>query len=119
MPLTRFLGDTSFGPDEIAVLVAAYKAAMRELDVPGPTAPGAETLAMTIIRLAKQSNPVEQRAVNAIPSRPGRLASRSIDLQTKHTNDVFVVQLTHAYRSRKAQHLSEFDSLHGRPRRLL
>ena len=47
-------GDTSFGPDEIAVLVSAYEAAMRELDLPGPTAPGVETLAMTIIRFAKQ-----------------------------------------------------------------
>jgi hypothetical protein len=54
MPLTRFLGDTSFGPDEIAVLVSAYESAMRELNLPGPTAPGVETLAMTIIRFAKQ-----------------------------------------------------------------
>jgi hypothetical protein len=29
MPLTRFLMDTSFGPDEIAVLVSAYEATMR------------------------------------------------------------------------------------------
>jgi hypothetical protein len=28
--------DTSFGPDEIAVLVSAYEAAMRELNIPGP-----------------------------------------------------------------------------------
>ena len=47
-------------------------------------------------RLLASQNPVEQRAVNAIPSRPGRLASRSRDLQTKHANNVFVVQLTHA-----------------------
>ena len=53
-------------------------------------------------RLLARQHPVEQRAVNAMRSRPGRLASRSIDLQTKHANDVFVVQLTHAYRLRKA-----------------
>jgi hypothetical protein len=69
MPLTRFLGDTSFGPDEIAVLVAAYKAAMRELDVLGPTAPGAETLAMTIIRLAKQSSSSDFSVDNWQPTR--------------------------------------------------
>jgi hypothetical protein len=56
MPLTRFLMDTSFGPDEIAVLVSAYEAAMRELNIPGPTASGAEILAMTIIRFAKQGS---------------------------------------------------------------
>jgi hypothetical protein len=29
MPLTRFLQDTSLGPEEIAVLVAVYEAALR------------------------------------------------------------------------------------------
>ena len=45
MPLTRFLQDTSLGPEEIAVLVAVYEAALRELDLTGHTDPGAETLA--------------------------------------------------------------------------
>ena len=50
MPLTRFLQDISLGPDEIAVLVAVYEAALRELDLTGHADPGAETLAKTIIR---------------------------------------------------------------------
>ena len=45
MPLTRFLQDTSLGPEEISVLVAVYEAALRELDLTGHTDPGAETLA--------------------------------------------------------------------------
>jgi hypothetical protein len=45
MPLTRFLQDTSLGPEEIAVLIAVYEAALRELDLTGHTDPGAETLA--------------------------------------------------------------------------
>jgi hypothetical protein len=77
MPLTRFLGDTSFGPDEIAVLVSAYEAAMRELDLPGPTAPGAD-LAMTIIRFAKQGerDPVRlrERAIDALSRLPPEAA---------------------------------------------
>jgi hypothetical protein len=78
MPPTRFLGDTSFGPDEIVVLVSAYESAMRELDLPGPTAPGAETLAMTIIRFAKQGerDPVRlrERAIDALSRLPPEAA---------------------------------------------
>ena len=78
MPLTRFLIDTSFGPDEIAVLVSAYESAMRELNLPGPTAPGVETLAMTIIRFAKQGerDPVRlrERAIDALSRLPPEAA---------------------------------------------
>jgi hypothetical protein len=78
MPLTRFLMDTSFGPDEIAVLVSAYEAAMRELNIPGPTASGAEILAMTIIRFAKQAerDPVRlrERAIAALSGLPPEAA---------------------------------------------
>ena len=45
LQLIRFLQDTSLGPEEIAVLVAVYEAALRELDLTGHTDPGAETLA--------------------------------------------------------------------------
>ena len=78
MPLTRFLIDTSFGPDEIAVLVSAYEAAMRELNIPGPTASGAETLAMTIIRFAKQGPFVCESAPSTLYQgyRPKRQALR-------------------------------------------
>jgi hypothetical protein len=40
-------------------------------------------------------NHVEQCAVNALPSRPGRLASRSFYLRAKQADDVFVVENTH------------------------
>jgi len=33
MPITRLLQDTAFGPDEIAVLVAAYEDALRALSL--------------------------------------------------------------------------------------
>ena len=54
MPLTRFLQDISLGPDEIAVLVAVYEAALRELDLTGHADPGAATLAKAIIRFWRQ-----------------------------------------------------------------
>jgi hypothetical protein len=40
MPLTRFLEGTTFGPDDIAVMVAAYEGAMRELNFSGPEGSG-------------------------------------------------------------------------------
>jgi hypothetical protein len=46
-------------------------------------------------RLMTVENPVEQCAVNALPSRPGRLASRSFYLRAKQADDVFVVENTH------------------------
>jgi hypothetical protein len=61
MPLTRFLQDTSFGPEEIAVLVAVYEAALRELDLTGHADPGTETLAKAIIRYWRQGERDPQR----------------------------------------------------------
>ena len=59
-------------------LVSAYEAAMRELNIPGPTASGAETLAMTIIRFAKQGerDPVRlrERAIDALSRLPPEAA---------------------------------------------
>jgi hypothetical protein len=78
MPLTRFLGGTAFGPDQIAVMVAAYEGAMGELNFSGPD-PGAETLAKTIAALAKQGerNPLrlQQRAIDALSGTPPVAAS--------------------------------------------
>jgi hypothetical protein len=61
MPLTPFLEGAVFGPDEIAVMVGAYQAALREMDL--ATSPGAVTLAKTIVMLAKQGerDPVRLR----------------------------------------------------------
>ena len=60
MPLTRFLQDISLGPDEIAVLVAVYEAALRELNLTGHADPGAE-------RSPRQSSDFGGRA-SVIPS---------------------------------------------------
>ena len=51
--LTRFLEDTAFGPDEIAIMVMAYEMGLTQIDASGHNAPTAETLAQTIVMLAK------------------------------------------------------------------
>jgi hypothetical protein len=61
MPLTRFLQDVAFRPEEIAVLVAAYEAALRELDLTAHADPAAETLAKAIIRFWRQGERDPQR----------------------------------------------------------
>ena len=65
--LTRFLEDTAFGPDEIAIMVMAYEMGLTQINASGDKDPTAETLAKTIVMLAKQGerDPVrlEQRAV--------------------------------------------------------
>ena len=73
--LTRFLEDTAFGPDEIAIMVAAYEVGLTQINANDPTA---ETLAQTIVMLAKQGerDPVrlEQRAIEIISTQPPDLA---------------------------------------------
>jgi hypothetical protein len=79
MSLARFLQGTAFGPDEIAVLVAAYDAAFRELDLISPTDARAETLAKAIVTFAKQGerDPVRlrKRAIAAMSGPPPDAAS--------------------------------------------
>jgi hypothetical protein len=71
--LTRFLGDTSFGPDEIAIMVAAYELGLTQINASGHNDP-AETFAQTIVMLAKQGerDPVrlEQRAIRIMSDGP-------------------------------------------------
>jgi hypothetical protein len=55
MPITRLLQDTAFGPDEIAVLVAAYEDALRALSLVNRTDLATEMVAKKIIELAKES----------------------------------------------------------------
>ena len=74
--LTRFLEDTAFGPDEIAIMVAAYEVGLTQINASGHNDPTAETLAQTIVMLAKQGerDPVrlEQRAVEIMSGKsPG------------------------------------------------
>ena len=73
--LTRFLEGAAFGPDDIAIMVAAYEVGLTQINASGPTA---ETLAQTIVMLAKQGerDPVrlEQRAIEIISAQPPDLA---------------------------------------------
>jgi hypothetical protein len=66
--LTRFLEDAAFGPDEIAIMVAAYELGLTQINAIGHNDPTAETLAQTIVMLAKQGerDPVrlEQRELS-------------------------------------------------------
>jgi hypothetical protein len=77
MPLTPFLQGTHFGPDEIAVLVVAYEAARRELELTAHS-PGAATVAKTIVMLATQGerDPVRlrERAIEIISGLPSDVA---------------------------------------------
>jgi hypothetical protein len=74
MPITRLLQDTAFGPDEIAVLVAAYEDALRALSLVNRADLATEMVAKTIIELAKQGerDPVRlrERAIQAVSSNP-------------------------------------------------
>jgi hypothetical protein len=76
--LTRFLEDAAFGPDEIALMVAAYEVGLTQINASGHNDPTAETLARTIVMLAKQGerDPVrlEQRAIEIISTQPPDLA---------------------------------------------
>lgn len=76
MPLTRFLQDTSLGPEEIAVLVAAYEAALRELDLTGHAEPGA--VAKAIIRFWRQGERdprrLYERAIEPLSGLPAAAA---------------------------------------------
>ena len=81
MPITRLLQDTAFGPDEIAVLVAAYEDALRALSLVNRTDLAPEMVAKKIIELAKQGerDPVRlrERVIEAVSSRPPSVAPAS------------------------------------------
>ncbi len=72
--LSRFLGGAAFGPDEIAIMAGAYEAGLKLLDLKGHNDPGAETLAQTIVMLAKRGerdpNRLRQRAMEIIGDQP-------------------------------------------------
>jgi hypothetical protein len=76
--LTRFLGGAAFGPDEIAIMVAAYEAALTRINARGHNDPAAETLAQTIVMLAKsgERNPVrlEQQTMEILAGQPADVA---------------------------------------------
>jgi len=81
MPITRLLQDTAFGPDEIAVLVAAYEDALRALSLVNRSDLATEMVAKKIIELAKQGerDPVRlrERAMEAVSSPPPSVAPTS------------------------------------------
>ena len=76
--LTRFLEDAAFGPDEIAIMVAAYEVGLTQINASGHNDPTAETLAQKIVMLAKQGerDPVrlEQRAIEIMSGQSPDLA---------------------------------------------
>jgi hypothetical protein len=76
--LTRFLGGAAFGPDEIAIMVAAYEAGLTRINARGHNDPAAETLAQTIVMLAKsgERNPVrlEQQTMEILAGQPADVA---------------------------------------------
>ncbi len=79
MPLTRFLQNTAFGPEEVALLVAAYEAALRELDLSGRADPVTEIVAKKIIELAKEGERdphcLRIRAIEALRDVPPNAAA--------------------------------------------
>jgi hypothetical protein len=81
MPITRLLQDTAFGPDEIAVLVAAYEDALRALSLVNRSDLATEMVAKRIIERAKQGerDPVRlrERAMEAVSSPPPSVAPTS------------------------------------------
>jgi hypothetical protein len=54
MPLTPFLKDTAFTPEEIALLVGAYNEALRMLRLTDRSDVATELVAKTVIGFAKQ-----------------------------------------------------------------
>jgi hypothetical protein len=54
MPVLRLLGNHAFGPDEIAVMVAALDDALRELGLTDRNDPATLIVAERIIEAAKQ-----------------------------------------------------------------
>ena len=81
MPITRLLQDTAFGPDEIAVLVAAYEDALRALSLVNRTDLATEMVAKKIIELAKQGerDPVRlrERVIEGVSSQPPSATTES------------------------------------------
>jgi hypothetical protein len=53
MTIHRLLQNTAFGPDEIAVMVAAFEDALRELGLSNRADPATEIVAEKIIELAQ------------------------------------------------------------------
>ena len=70
--LTRFLGGAAFGPDEIAIMVAAYEGGLTQINASGHNDPAAETLAQAIVMLAKRGDPIrlEQHALEVLSGQP-------------------------------------------------
>jgi hypothetical protein len=114
--LTRFLEDTAFGPDEIAIMVIAYEMGLTQINASGDNDPTAETLAQTIVMLAKQGerDPVrlEQRAIEIISTQPPDLARHITLMGSRHltfgvlTAAAHTVPPGHPWPSRRARRSS-------------
>jgi hypothetical protein len=77
MPLTPFLKDTAFSPEEIALLVRAYTEALSMLRLNDRTDLATDLVARTIIELAKQGE-----------RDPVRLRDRTIEALSGNSSNV-------------------------------
>jgi hypothetical protein len=77
MPLTPFLKDTAFSPEEIALLVRAYTDTLSMLRLIDRTDLATDLVARTIIELAKQGE-----------RDPVRLRDRTIEAMSGNSSNV-------------------------------
>jgi hypothetical protein len=72
--VSHFLGGAAFGPDEIAIMAGPYEAGLKQINVSGQNDVAAESLAQTVVRLAKHRERdavrLGQRAVEIMSGKP-------------------------------------------------
>jgi hypothetical protein len=73
MPISRYLGEGAFGPDEIELLVGAFDQACQSLSLPDRDHPVRELLARAIVDLAAtgERDPMNlhERAIESVLGR--------------------------------------------------
>ena len=99
--VSRFLGGAAFGPDEIAIMARAYEAGLKQINVSGQNDVAAESLAQTIVRLAKhgERDPIRlgQRAVEIMSGTlPDVAGSTQRKLRWSHCVAPLIQPLRHA-----------------------
>jgi hypothetical protein len=82
MTIHRLLQNIAFGPEEIAVMVAAFEDALRELGLANRADPATEIVAMRIIELAQRGERDRARLVERAVGNGSQAVS-----ETAQTND--------------------------------
>ena len=81
MASTPLLQNTTFGPDEIAVLVVAFEGALRQMNLIDRADPATEMVARKTIELAKHGERdavrLRERVVKAMSGPPSSRAAKS------------------------------------------